>query len=84
MDILYFIFNMEEKINKIELKLEDLDEKIERLTSLIQNHVVADCNKMSEHINFVETIYDNVKNPLGFLCSKINFYVGNDDRYSLT
>lgn len=75
---------MEEKINKIEQKLEDLDKKIERLTSLIQNHVVADCNKMSEHINFVETIYDNVKNPLGFLCSKINFYVGNDDRYSLT
>ena len=75
---------MEEKINKIEQKLEDLDKKIERLTSLIQNHVVADCNKMIEHINFVETIYDNVKNPLGFLCSKINFYVGNDDRYSLT
>lgn len=75
---------MEEKINKIEEHLKNLDEKIERLTNLIENHVVSDCNKMSEHINFVETIYDNVKNPLGFLCSKINFYVGNDDRYSLT
>ena len=42
---------MEEKINKIEEHLKILDEKIERLTNLIENHVVADCNKMSEHIN---------------------------------
>ena len=33
-----------------------------------------DCKKMSEHIDFVENVYENVKNPLGFLCNKLNVF----------
>ena len=37
---------------------------------------------MEDHINFVETLYEHVKNPIGFICHKVNYYIGNE-QYSL-
>ncbi len=34
---------------------------------------------MNEHINFVENIYDSIKNPLGFICQKVNIVIGNNN-----
>ena len=34
---------------------------------------------MSEHIDFIENVYDNVKNPLGFICNKISSISGNSN-----
>ena len=39
---------------------------------------------MGSHIDFVENVYDNVKNPLGFICRKMNNFVGTEKKYSLT
>ena len=33
--------------------------------------------KMSQHIDFIERVYDNVKNPLGYICNKLNYYTSN-------
>ena len=40
---------------------------------------------MGNHIDFVENVYDNVKNPLGFICNRVNYFRGQDDnvKYSL-
>ena len=38
---------------------------------------------MGEHIDFIETVYDTVKSPLGYLCNKISYVSGNK-KYSLT
>ena len=32
---------------------------------------------MSQHIDFIERVYDNVKNPLGYICNKLNYYTSN-------
>ena len=37
---------------------------------------------MSGHIDFVENVYENVKNPLGYICNKVGSFIGNDS-YSL-
>ena len=37
---------------------------------------------MGEHIDFIENVYDNVKNPLGYLCNKLNSFTG-ETQYSL-
>ena len=40
---------------------------------------------MGDHIDFIENIYSNVKKPLGFVCSKLQLLIRNDDQnYSLT
>ena len=66
------------KLNEIDTKLNDLDDKIADILILLERDVKPNCNKMNNHIDFIESIYENVKNPLGFLCNKIN-YVRNDN-----
>lgn len=94
---------MEQSIEKIVKKIEALDlsleilkerteemnKKLDKLCRLVDEHVVPDCDKMSSHINFIETVYNTVKNPLGFLCNRINRVIGMIDNgrrytYSLT
>jgi hypothetical protein len=28
---------------------------------------------MGTHIDFIETVYENVKHPLGYICNKFNY-----------
>ena len=39
---------------------------------------------MSSHIDFVDNVYDNVKNPLGFFCNKINTLRGTNTQTEYT
>ena len=33
---------------------------------------MEECKKMSSHIDFVEAVYENMKNPLNYICGVIN------------
>ena len=39
---------------------------------------------MGSHINFVENVYDNVKQPLGYISNKVKSLINKNDNYSLT
>ena len=72
------------RIDLLERKLETLDEKLDLIIDLLNKDVKTNCDKMGNHIDFVETVYDNVKNPLGFLCNRIRLLGGNTiDNYTL-
>jgi hypothetical protein len=64
-------------LKKIDKKLENIEKDIAEIKSKINNDLVNDCKKMSQHIDFIEKIYDNVKNPLGYICNKLNYYTDN-------
>ena len=75
--------------NKLDLIIKKLD-NLEKSIVVLQNDVnmikekinidlAENCKKMSDHIDFIETVYDNVKNPLGFLCNKLNVFSGNSN-----
>lgn len=67
-----------EKIDKLELKVDKLDKSV-------NEDLYEECKKMGSHIDFVETVYDNVKHPLGYICKKVQYLTGNsDETYSLT
>ena len=77
------IENIEKIIEALDLSLEilkerteEMNKKLDKLCRLVDEHVVPDCDKMSSHINFIETVYNTVKNPLGFLCNRINRVIG--------
>ncbi len=72
---------MSDKLDKIEDRIEKLEEKIDYLIELMKENSQK-CEKMSNHIDFIDSIYDNVKSPLGYLCNKINSFT-NNDKYSL-
>jgi hypothetical protein len=57
----------EDKINKLELELQIVNEKLDKILLLLE----TDCKKMSNHIDFIEQVYDNVKHPLNYVMSSI-------------
>jgi len=61
----------------MEERLERIENKLDILIKLVSEDVKANCGKMGEHIDFIETVYENVKNPLGYICGKINYLAGN-------
>lgn len=64
------IYNLDNKINNIENKLDIILQKID-------NKIIPNTDDMKRHINFIENIYSYVKSPLGFLCNRIYYFIGN-------
>ena len=84
------IDDIENKLNNIEIALEKINNNIELLHNNINskqnidNEVLQECKKMGAHIDFIENVYDNVKNPLGYICNKIRYVTRNDTTHLLT
>jgi len=76
--------NMLKEINTIKEKIDNIERKIDDIINILRHEVQGDCKKMGEHIDFVEKVYDTVKNPLGFLCNKINYFSKDNQDYNLT
>ena len=76
-----FIKKINEKFDSIDQKLASIENNISKLLDM-QKNVNKNAEKMGEHIDFVENVYDNVKNPLGYICNKVSYLVGSDN-YSL-
>ena len=71
---------MDEKLDKIIEKINIIDEKQDHIINLLKNDIKPDCNKMGNHINFVETVYETVKHPLSYICKEINYFSGNNNK----
>lgn len=69
------------KINDLEKRVESIEVKIDKLTSLLEN-VKLDTNKMSSHIDFIDNVYTKVKMPLFWICDKINSFKTNSINYN--
>ena len=71
------------KLDSLEEKINDLDDKLSDILILLERDIKPNCNKMSLHIDFVDNVYDTVKNPLGFICSRVGKLSSNES-HSLT
>ena len=74
--------SVENRISELEKQYSRIEEKLDLIISIFQKDVAPNCEKMSGHIDFVENVYENVKNPLGYLCNKVGSFIGNES-YSL-
>ena len=76
--------NDNELLQELIKRTDNIDKKLNNVISILNDDVKKNTQKMGEHIDFIEKIYDNVKSPLGYLCNKINYLKGNDNnKYSL-
>ena len=62
----------------LEKKIGEIDLKLITILELLQNDIRPNCKKMSSHIDFVDKVYENVKNPLGYICSKVTKLSDNE------
>jgi uncharacterized protein YaaN involved in tellurite resistance len=56
------------EILKLENQFKTFETKIDKILELLEK----DCKKMSDHIDFVENVYDNVKMPFYYVMDKVN------------
>ena len=56
----------------IEKRLEIIETKLDSILEFLKTDIDTKCSKMSSHIDFIETIYENIKYPLEFICDKVN------------
>lgn len=54
-------------------RLDKIDQNLAYIKANIDKNT-NNCDKMGEHIDFVESVYNHIKHPLSFLCNKINLY----------
>ena len=74
---------MEKKIEDLEKKIESLEEKLDLISEILLTKIQPNTSKMSNHIDFIETVYDNIKNPLGYFIHKLSYFKGNNVNHSI-
>ena len=62
------IDKLETNINALESNINRLETKLDKILELLEK----DCKKMTDHIDFIENVYDNVKSPFYYLIDKVN------------
>ena len=77
--------NIQNKLDTLETQMNRIESKLDKLLKdfEILNDLEPQCKKMSEHIDFVENVYDKVKSPMYYIFNKIskirNITNGNDN-----
>ena len=65
------------KINSIEHRTKNIEEELkkidDKLTDLIilMNDNKRDCEKMSSHIDFIDSVYQKLKTPIDYICKRL-------------
>jgi hypothetical protein len=80
-NILYILNKLDKDIKNLNEKIDNLESKVDKVIDKIDENIIDNCKKMSEHIDFIEHVYDNVKNPLGYICNKLSYF--NTKNYTL-
>lgn len=62
-----------DKIFALESRCERIEQKMDKILELLEK----DCKKMTDHIDFIENVYDNVKSPFYYLMDKVNLLSTN-------
>lgn len=75
--------NIDSRLDKIDSRVLNIETSFKHLDNTIKSNN-KECEKMGNHIDFIENIYDNVKHPLGYICNNVKYYTGNKStKYSL-
>lgn len=87
--------NIKKDIDELKIKINNLEiliiESFSRLESKINdleknklNHVQEACDKMNNHIDFIEETYTTLQTPLNYVKNKVEYLMGyNNESKSL-
>jgi hypothetical protein len=70
--IINLLYKVEKDILNLNDKINNLEDSIDKINSKIETEIKTDCKKMSEHIDFIENVYNNIKKPLNYMCNILN------------
>ena len=69
-NILIKLNRLEKKTVSIENELKKIDNKLTDLI-ILMNDNKRDCEKMSSHIDFIDSVYEKLKTPIDYVCNRL-------------
>jgi len=64
------INSIDKKTDIIENRLKEIDDKLTELI-ILMNDNKRDCEKMSSHIDFIDSVYQKLKTPIDYVCKRL-------------
>lgn len=64
------------EIASLKTKIERIEEKLDAILQKMDTNIIKNCDKMGEHIDFVNNVYDTVKVPLHYISNKVQKMIG--------
>ena len=75
------ILDINIKLDKLDILIQNLNNKVDTILDFLDSTLKSNCNKINkivEHIEFVDNVYDTVKNPLTYVINKMTFFNKED------
>lgn len=69
---IYLDGNEDISLLSLSKKVDKLQKDVETILTLLESSVKNNCDKMSEHIDFIEDVYNKVKYPMNYVVDTIN------------
>ena len=60
------------EITNLKSQVERIEEKLDIIVQKLDNNIIKNCDKMGDHIDFVNNVYETVKVPLHYISNKIH------------
>jgi CRISPR/Cas system-associated protein Cas10 (large subunit of type III CRISPR-Cas system) len=60
------------EITNMKCQVERIEEKLDIILQKLDNSIIKNCDKMGDHIDFVNNVYETVKVPLHYISNKIH------------
>ena len=60
-----------DKINDLDATMITINDKLDKLLTLFESQN-TDSKKMSDHIDFIETVYEKVKTPFNYIMNAVS------------
>lgn len=64
------INSIDKKTDSIENRLREIDDKLTELI-ILMNDNKRECEKMSSHIDFIDSVYEKLKAHIDYVCNRL-------------
>ena len=65
------------RLNTMEKKIDNINQQLIDILILLNDNK-KDCEKMSSHIDFIDSVYDKLKTPIDFVCNRVNMITNSE------
>ena len=69
------------RLNTLEKKIDTINQQLVDILILLNDNK-KDCEKMSSHIDFIDSVYDRLKMPIDFVCSRVNMITNSESMFN--
>ena len=60
-----------DKLHNVQERIERIESKLDKILHILESNQKS-CDKMSKHIDFVDSVYDAMKYPLNTICNVVS------------